>query len=67
MTTQDNKDRMHTQDIADILLDNGNKITVVETGRLFNRMHIGKYDAKYNTKDRGIKGGSDYIKYISGY
>lgn len=64
VTTKDNKDRMHTQEIADILMDNEFKITIVETGRLLNRMQIGKYNTKCNVKDKGIKGGFDFIKFI---
>ena len=64
VTTKDNKDRMHTQEIAEILMDNEFKITIVETGRLLNRMQIGKYNAKCNVKDKGIKGGFDFIKFI---
>lgn len=64
MNTDSNKDRMHTQEIADILRDNEYNITVVETGRLLNRIQIGKYNSKCNVKNKGIKGGFDFIKYV---
>ena len=64
VTTKNNKDRMHTQEIADILMEQGYTITIVETGRLLNRMQIGKYNSKCNVKDKGIKGGFDFIKFI---
>lgn len=64
VTTKNNKDRMHTQEIADILMEQGHTINIIETGRLVNRMQIGKYNAKCNVKDKGIKGGFDFIKFI---
>ena len=39
------KDRLHTETIACILNSNGYKINTIETGRLINRIGIGKYKA----------------------
>ena len=66
VTTKDNKDGMHTQEIADILMEQGHTITIVETGRLLEGMQIGKYkyNSKCNVKDKGIKGGFDHVEYI---
>ena len=63
ITTNDNKDRMHTHEIHDILTDNSYKITSIETGRLINRIGIGKYNRLCN-KNGEKHGGYDYIKYI---
>lgn len=62
ITTTDSKDRLHTDDIAEILNENGYKLTVVETGRLINRTQIGKFNKMCNI-DKVRKGGFDYIKY----
>ena len=62
-TTNDSKDRLHTEDIKDILNEKGYKINVIETGRLINRTRIGKYNDKCNI-NKVRKGGFEYIKYI---
>ena len=62
LTTNNIKDRLHTQTICEILNENGYKISVVETGKLFNRIGIGKYNNKCNI-DSCRKGGYEYIKY----
>jgi hypothetical protein len=63
ITTNDDKDRMHTETIKDILNDKGYKLSIHETGRLMNRIGFGKYNSKCNVK--GVrKGGFDYLKYV---
>ncbi len=44
--SNDGKDRLHTGRICGILNENGYKCNVVETGRLINRIGIGKYNSK---------------------
>ena len=61
--TDDDKDRLHTETIADILKLNGYMINTIETGKLMNRIGIGKYNSKCNI-DKCRKGGYDFIKYI---
>jgi hypothetical protein len=61
--SDDGKDRLHTEDIADILNKKGYKVDKVEAGRLMNRIGIGKYNDKCNI-DKCRKRGYDYIKYI---
>jgi len=61
-TTNDDKDRIHTETICDILNDNGYKINIIETGKLMNRTGIGKYN-KYCNINKLRKSGYDYIKY----
>ena len=63
-TTQDDKDRFHTIDLYEILTENEYKLSLVEAGRLFNRMGIGKYFEKVNIDGR-IKGGFKYLKFTS--
>jgi len=62
--TDDDKDRLHTETIADILKLNGYMINTIETGKLMNRIGIGKYNSKCNV-DKIRKGGYDYIKCIA--
>lgn len=62
-TTTDSKDRLHTEDIKDILNEKGYKIDIREAGRLMNRTGIGKYNDKCNI-NKVRKGGFEYIKYI---
>ena len=59
----DSKDRLHIEDITDILIDNEYKINLIEAGRLMNRVGIGKFNKKCNI-DKARKSGYDYIKYI---
>jgi hypothetical protein len=63
-TTQDDKDRFHTKDLFEILAENENKLSLVEAGRLFHRMGIGKYFERVNVDGR-IKGGFRYLKNTS--
>ena len=63
ITTTDNKDRLHTEDIKEILNEKGYKIDKVEVGRLVNRTGIGKYNDKCNI-NKVRKGGFEFIKYI---
>jgi len=62
-TTNNDKDRLHTDTITDILKLKGYSINIIETGKLINRIGLGKYNSKCNI-DRVRKGGYDYIKYI---
>jgi len=63
ITTNDDKDRIHTDKIQTILNNKGYKINLVETGRLINRIGLGKYNNKCNINS-SRKAGFDYIKYI---
>ena len=62
--TNNDKDRLHTETITDILKLNGYMIKTIETGKLMNRIGIGKYNSKCNV-DKIRKGGYDYIKCIA--
>ena len=64
ITTNDDKDRLHTETIKEILNDNGFKISVVETGRLINRVGLGKYDNQLSV-NKVRKGGFKFIKYVN--
>jgi hypothetical protein len=61
--TNDNKDRIHTETICDFLNGNGYKINIVETGKLMNRISIGKYNKNCNI-DKVRNRGYEYIKYL---
>ncbi len=61
--TNDDKDRLHTETITGILEANGYAINTIETGKLINRIGIGKYDKQLNI-NKIRKGGYKYIKYI---
>ena len=61
--TNNNKDRIHTSYITDILNDNGYSISNIEVGRLMKRINIGKYNEKCNV-DNIRKCGYDCIKYV---
>jgi hypothetical protein len=63
INSSNNKDRLHTETICDILNEKGYKINIIEAGRLVNRIGIGKYNSKCNI-DKCKKGGFDYIKYM---
>lgn len=63
INSNDSKDRLHTESISGILNDNGYKINPVETGKLMNRIGIGKYNKNCNI-DKCRKAGYDYIKCI---
>ena len=62
--TDNNKDRLHTDTITEILNVNGYKINTIETGKLMNRIGIGKYNSKCNI-DKLRNRGYDYIKCIA--
>ena len=47
-TSENDKDRLHTEDIADILKHKGYKVDKIEVGRLLNRIGIGKYNKMCN-------------------
>jgi hypothetical protein len=64
INSNDGKDRLHTDRICGILNENGYKCSVVEAGRLINRIGIGKYNSKCNV-DKCKKGGFDFIKYVN--
>jgi len=61
--SNDNNDKLHTETICNILNSNGYKITPIDTGKLLNRVGIGKYNSKCNI-NKSRKVGFDFIKYI---
>lgn len=61
--TNDKNDRLHTETIYNILLNNGFKLNAIHVGKIFNQMSMGKYN-KNCYIDKCIKGGFEYIKYI---
>ena len=63
ITTDEKKDRLHTETICDILNKKGFKLNIIHMGRIFNEMQIGKYTNKCYI-DKVKKGGFEYIKYI---
>ena len=63
ITTDEKKDRLHTETICNILNKKGFKLNIIHMGRIFNEMQIGKYTNKCNI-DKVKKGGFEYIKYI---
>ncbi len=65
VNSNDSKDRLHTEQIANILDNNGYKIDKIEAGRLINRIGIGKYNKMCNI-DKCRKAGYDYIKFVGG-
>lgn len=65
INSENHKDRLHTEDICNILLDKGYKVDKIEVGRLMNRVGIGKYNKMCNI-EKCRKAGFDYIKYIGG-
>lgn len=62
INTTDNKDRLHIDNICDILNENGYKNSNTEINKLMNRIGIGKYNKMCNI-EKVRKGGYDYIKY----
>lgn len=63
ITTTDSKDRKHTEEIKEILNEEGYKVDIAETGRLVNRTGIGKYN-KNLTINKVKKAGFEFIKYV---
>ena len=63
ITTNNDKDKIHTEKINTILSNNGYKLNLVETGRLINRIGLGKYNKNCNVNS-SRKAGFDYIKFI---
>ena len=61
--TDDDKDRLHTETIMNIIVFNEYKINLIETGKLMNRIGIGIYNEKCNI-DRCRKKGFTNIAYI---
>ena len=61
--TNDKKDRLHTETISNILINDGFKLNTIHTGRIFNQLEIGKYNKKCYI-NKCVKGGFEYIKYI---
>ena len=57
--SENGKDRLHTEDIADILKNKGYKVDKIEVGRLLNRIGIGKYNKMCNI-DKCRKAGYEY-------
>jgi hypothetical protein len=62
ITTNDDKDKLHTETINNILDENGYKTNIVETGRMINRIGLGKFN-KNLVVDNVKKSGYYYIKY----
>ena len=62
INTTDSKDRLHIDTITDILKNKGYKVNIIETGKLMNRVGIGKYNKMCNI-DKCRKSGYEYIKY----
>jgi hypothetical protein len=56
-------EKLHTEMIANILKDNGYKLSPVDVGRIFNQMGIGKYNKHCNI-NRVRKAGYENIKFI---
>ena len=63
ITTNDDKDRLHTETIKTILNDKGYSLNIIEVGRLMNRTGIGKYFDKCSI-NKEVKRGFKFIKYI---
>lgn len=63
INSDDSKDRLHIDNINDILKNEGYKISNTEINKLFNRINLGKYNKMCNI-DKVRKGGYDCIKYI---
>ena len=63
INSDDNKDRLHIDNINNILNNEGYKISNTEINKLFNRINLGKYNKMCNI-DKVRKGGYDCIKYI---
>ena len=63
ITTDEKKDRLHTETICDILNEKGFKLNIIHIGRIFNEMQVGKYTNKCYI-DKVKRGGFEYIKYI---
>lgn len=63
ITTNNDKDKIHTEKINTILSNNGYKLNLVETGRLINGIGLGKYNKNCNVNS-SRKAGFDYIKFI---
>ena len=58
--SRDENNRIHTQDIHTMLLENNYKIKLIEVGKLMNRIGIGKYNRLCNINGER-KGGFEYI------
>ncbi len=63
ITTENRNERLHTETISKILVENGFLINPIQTGKILNKMKIGKYNDKCNI-NKLRKGGFEYIKYI---
>ena len=63
INSNNSNDRIQTENIADILNNNGYKIICIETGKLMNRIGIGTYNKMCNI-EKCRNRGYDYIKYI---
>ena len=63
ITTENKNDKLHTETISKILIENGFMINPIHTGKIFNTLEIGKYNHKCNI-DKSRKAGFEYIKYI---
>ena len=63
ITTNDDKDRLHTETIKDILQEAGYKMNIIEVGRLLNRVGLGKYFDKCSI-NKEVKRGFKFLKYL---
>jgi len=62
ITTNDKNDKLFSDDISKILIDNNFLIGTCATSRIMNKMNIGKYNKQCNI-NKCIKGGFEFIKY----
>lgn len=62
ITTNNIDDKIHTTTITEILNDNGYNISQIDTGRLINRIGLGKHN-KHTEINKVRKNGYEYIKY----
>lgn len=63
ITTDNKNDKLHTEQISKILVENGFLINPIHTGKIFNKLEIGKYNDKCSI-DKSRKAGFEYIRYI---
>ena len=66
-TTNNKEDKIFTEELHNILRENEYSLNIIEVGRLFNSLKIGKYNSNTSIKKDNKtvrKGGFEYIKYI---
>ena len=62
VVTDDKKDRLFTEEICDILNDNGYEVSIIETGKYMIRLNIGIHNKKTN-KNGERKNGFECVRY----